>query len=59
MGVILDDGTVYVVITVVNGYKNIYGHVLFSDVRDANMAMREAKEKGAWDEVYVTRWDVI
>ena len=58
MGTVLDEGVVYVVMTIRNGYKNIYGHVLFSNAEDADGAKSEAVAKGCWDEVYVTRWKV-
>lgn len=51
--------TVYVVMTEVNGYRNIYGHVVYSDPRAAEAAARKARESGSWDYVYMTEWPLV
>lgn len=48
---------VYIIITVVNGYKNIFGHHVYNDYDNAVEAAKYAECCG-YDEVYVTEWKV-
>ena len=59
MGIVLDDATVLVVMTEKDGCRDIYGHVLFANVKDANRAKEEAESEGSFDSVWVSRWDVL
>ena len=59
MGIVLDDATILVVMTEKDGHNKIFGHVLFSRVEDANEAKAVAEKLGVYDNVFVTRWDVV
>lgn len=50
---------VYVVMTEVNGYRNLYGHVLFRDLDRAEEAADKARSTRCWDCVYVTEWALV
>lgn len=50
---------VYVVMTEVNGYRNLYGHVLFRDLDRAEEAADRARSTRCWDCVYVTEWTLV
>lgn len=51
--------TVWIVMTSINGYKNIYGHVLYLN-HDMARSMRDDVEKsGLYDEVWVEEWKAI
>ena len=49
----------YVVLTEVNGYRNLYGHVLFRDLDRAEEAADKARSTRCWDCVYVTEWTLV
>ena len=59
MGIVLDDATVLAVMAVKDGRREIYGHCLFADVAGANRWKDRAVLSGDFDEVYVTRLDVV
>ena len=50
---------VYIVMTEINGYRNIYGHCIFSTWNDAKKAADIAVSGGKFDDVYITTWPVI
>lgn len=52
-------GRVYVVLTEVNGYRNLYGHVIYRDLDRAEEAASEARGAKCWDKVYVTEWALV
>ena len=49
----------YMVLVEASGHKSVYGNVLFWKEKDAKKAAEEAREKGLWDFVCVTCWDVV
>ena len=50
---------VYVIVTEVNGYKNIYGHVFYQHDKDAVEALKKAKQSGKYDDAWITIWEVV
>lgn len=44
---------VYVIMTELNGYKNIYGHLAFTCKEEAEKYRRSAEESGYYDYAYI------
>ena len=59
MGIVLDEPVVYTVFTEVNGYRNVYGHSVFSRREDAEAEKDRAIESGKFDDVRVLGWRVV
>lgn len=49
----------HIVITEINGYRNIYGHCIFRNWADAKEAADTAANSGKFDDVYITTWALI
>jgi len=51
--------TVWIVMTSINGYKNIFGHVLYLNHDDARRMRDKIEKQQLFDEVWVEEWKAI
>ena len=58
LGIVLDEPIVHLVMTEVNGYKNVFGHDVFARLDDAVAARDRALASGKYDCAYVVSWHV-
>lgn len=57
-GIVLDEPVIHLVMTEVNGYRNVLGHSVFASKADAVRARDAALASGKYDCAYVTSWHV-
>lgn len=44
---------IYIIVTEINGYKNIYGHIVFADEERAKEVAKTVRDADFYDDVFV------
>ena len=50
---------VYIIVTEINGYKNIYGHIVYNKREDAERIAESARKIGNYDFVFVCQYNLF